>query len=411
MQWEKVKRALLFFLPTLVFLTAFTAPGGEYVFGSGTLGEVVVGPLPPYVGVANRTLYLYSSPYGPWPYPNAIELKLFYPAQVYLSSTCGAVAPGYLGGPPGVYSVNLTIPPDFQGTCWVNFTHPSGWRVAVELRVKPVDWYPGASERAVVKLNGSGWQFVQVGQDGTFYVWEKPYLRLPAAGCVFMYNGSVLMGETAHYAQIYSGVLPPVVVPAASGAERYGAFVYLHGVATLYVYGAPCVSTGSVPVEGPPPLAAEIGVLRPGYYGPVFDTPSRSNSTIYRTALRVINYTTASADLYGLYLYTYSTPVGMWGAVLRFNFAITTLLTTEVSFFKPLGASGPERVGNYWVYRSNGTVYWVGGYEPYYTCNPPCGLPSGWIPPIYVVADPTGQWGGWPQVLSVKAEALRPWGP
>ncbi|MEZ0318433.1 MAG: hypothetical protein ABWK05_00345 [Pyrobaculum sp.] len=411
MQWEGVKRALLFFLPTLVFLIALTAPGGEYAFRSGPLGEARPGPLPSYVGVANKTLYLYSSPHAPWPYPKAVELRLFYPTQVYVSSTCGAVVPGNVGGSPGSYLIDVTIPPGLQGTCWVNFTHPSGWRDSVELRVRLVDWYPGASERAVVRLNGSGWQFVQVGQDGVFYVWEKPYLKLPVAGCVFVYNNSVLISEVAHYAQLEGRVLPPVVAPAASGAERYGAFVNIRGAALLYVYNAPCASAEKMSVREPPPLFAKIGVVRPGYYGPVFDSPTRSNSTIYKTALRVINYTTAAAELYRLYMYTYSTPVGMWGAVLRFNFALTALLTTEVSFFKPPGASGPERAGEYWVYRVNKTVYWISGGRPYYTCDPPCGAPSGWTSPFYIVVDPTGQWGGWPAVLSVEKEVLKKWGP
>ena len=411
MEWDKVKRTLLFFLPTLVFLIALTAPGGEYAFRSGPLGEVRLGALPAYVGVVNKTLYLYSSPYGPWPYPKALEVRLFYPTQVYVSSTCGAVVPGLLGGSPGSYPLDLSVPPGYQGVCWVNFTHPSGWREAVELRVRLIDWYPGATERAVVRLNGSGWQFVQVGQDGVFYVWEKPYLRLPMAGCVFVYNKSVLLSETAHYAQAESRILPPVVVPAASGQARYGAFINLRGVDVLYVYNSPCVGVNNVSVKEPPPLVARIGVVRPGYGGPVFDSPTQSNSTIFKTNLRVLNYTVAAAGLYKLYLYTYSTPVGMWGAVLRFNCALSTLLTTEVSFFKPLGAEGPVKVGEYWVYRRNGTVYWISGDRPYYTCEPPCGVPSGWTAPLYVVVDPTGRWGGWPAVLSVTREALQKWGP
>ncbi|MFZ8807862.1 MAG: hypothetical protein ACO2PN_07125, partial [Pyrobaculum sp.] len=131
MQREQVIRTLLFFLPTLVFIIALTAPGGDYAFRAGPLAEVAVGQFPYYVYVSNKTLHLYSSPYAAWPYPKAIEVKLFYPTTVSVFSTCGAVAASSVGGAPGSYFVDVVVPPGFQGDCWVNFTHPSGWRDAV----------------------------------------------------------------------------------------------------------------------------------------------------------------------------------------------------------------------------------------------------------------------------------------
>ena len=235
MRREQVIRTLLIFLPSLVFIIALTAPGGEHAFRTGPLAEVSVGQVPQYVYVENKTLYLYSSPYTPWQYPGAVVVRLFYPTAVLASSTCGAVAVSSVGGQPGVYPLDLTIPPGFQGDCWVNFTHPSGWRDAVLLRIKLIDWYPGAAERAVVTLNGTGWQFIQVGQDGTLYVWERPMAKSPVAGCVLVFNKSVLLTETQPYREVAPNVIPPAVAPSDAGTVRYGAFVKLHGVSQLYI--------------------------------------------------------------------------------------------------------------------------------------------------------------------------------
>ncbi|MFN3805348.1 MAG: hypothetical protein ACK4SY_09845 [Pyrobaculum sp.] len=405
-----VVRFLLVFLPSLVFIIALTAPAGDYVFRAGPLGEVGPGEMPPYVLFAGGTLYLYSSPYGTWHYPRAVAVDLFYPTTVYVSSTCGA-AGGVLGGAVGRHYVDLYIPPGFEGVCLLNFTAAGGWWRVVTLRVKVVDWYPGAVERAVVRLNGSGWQFVQVGRDGVFYIWERPVAKLPAVGCVFVYNGSVLMAEGMYYRAIQRDLLPPSFLPSGEGVVRHGAFLYLNGVGTLHVYSLPCLPAVGAAVREPPPLVGRFGVVKPDVRAAFFDGAVVNNTVFFHTALRVVNLTVAVGDMFQLYLYTYSTPVGMWGAVLRYNFKPNTLLTTEVSFFKPQEAVGPLRAGDMWLYNASGVYYWVYGGTPYYTCSPPCGIPTGWTEPLYVVVDPDGRWGGWPQVLAVGREALRPWGP
>jgi len=407
MQREQVIRTLLFFLPSLVFIIALTAPGGDYAFRAGPLAEVAAGQLPHYVYVSNKTLHLYSSPYAPWPYPKTIEIKLFYPTTVSVFSTCGAVAASSVGGAPGSYLVDVVVPPGFQGDCWVNFTHPSGWRDAVLLRVKLVDWYPGATERAVVTLNGSGWQFVQVGQGGTLHIWERPMAQIPVAGCVFVYNKSVLLTETQRYREVAPNVIPPAVAPSNSGSVRYGAFIKLDGASQLYIYKADCPTTPRLNLSEPPPLRAEIGVVLPTPTGPVFDAPVVNNTVTYATGLRTINYTEAAARVYRLYVYTYNTPVGLWGAVLRFNFALTTLLTVKISLFRPGGEL--QRVGDVWIYRVGNVTYWIYGPQPHRLCEPPCGAPAGWQEPLYVVVDPTGQWRGWPKIVAVRREVLQPW--
>ena len=410
MRREAIIRTLLFFFPTLVFVIALTAPGGEHAFRTGPLAEVSIGQPPHYVYVSNKTLYLYSSPYAPWHYPAIIVVKVFYPTAVLTSSTCGAVVVSSVGGQPGTYPLDIVIPPGFQGNCWVNFTHPSGWRDAVLLRVRLIDWYPGAAERAVIALNGTGWQFIQVGQDGALYIWERPVARLPVSGCVFVFNKSVLLTEAQPYREVVPNINPPVVAPSDAGAVRYGAFVKLHGVSQLYVYKAPCVMSRRLNVSEPPSLVAEIGVTLPAPTGPVFDMPRVEKSVIYGTELRNINYSESIASVYKLYIYTYSTPVGLWGAVLRHNFALTTLLTIKVSLFRPGGE--PVRIGDdVWIYRMGNVTYWIHGPRPYYLCEPPCGVPTGWQKPIYVVVDPAGEWGSWPQILSVKRDVLQPWKP
>ena len=409
MRREQVIRTSLFFLPTLVFIIALTAPGGEYAFRTGPLAEVSIGQTPQYVGVDGKALYLYSSPYAPWQYPGAVVVKVFYPTTVLVFSTCGAVAASSVGGQPGAYPLDVVIPPGFQGDCWVNFTHPSGWRDAVLFRVKLIDWYPGAVERAVVTLNGTGWQFVQVGRDGMLYIWERPMAKSPVAGCVFVYNKSVLLAEAQPYREAAPNVIPPVVVPSDAGDVRHGVFVRLAGVSELYVYEAPCAALKKLEVPIPPPLVAKMGVVLPTPTGPVFDAPQAIKSTLYRSELRSINYSEAAARVYRLYMYTYNTPVGLWGAVLRYNFALATLLTAEISLFKPAGEL--ERAGDVWIYRVGNVTYWIHGPQPHRVCEPPCGVPTGWQSPVYIVADPTGEWRGWPQIISVKREVLQPWRP
>ncbi|MEM4605108.1 MAG: hypothetical protein QXR68_07185, partial [Pyrobaculum sp.] len=66
MDRERIIRPLLFFLPTLVFIIALTAPGGEYAFRAGPVAEVSPGVLPTYASAVDKVLYLYSSPFGPW---------------------------------------------------------------------------------------------------------------------------------------------------------------------------------------------------------------------------------------------------------------------------------------------------------------------------------------------------------
>lgn len=102
---------------------------GEYVFRSGPLAEVNIGSLPTYVNADGRTLYLYSSLYGPWIYRGALVLRLFYPTYVYVNSTCGVVPPMRLGGRQGAYPIDVVIPPSYEGNCVVNFTQPI-WLVA-----------------------------------------------------------------------------------------------------------------------------------------------------------------------------------------------------------------------------------------------------------------------------------------
>ncbi len=406
---EKFSRFALLFFPTLVFLIALLSPSGEHIFVSGPLGEVRLGELPRYVAYAEGMLYLYSSPYDVWIYPRALELRLFYPTQVYISSTCGA-AGGVVGGSVGSYRIDLTIPQGFEGVCLINFTSPQGWSEVVTLRVKAVDWYPGIYERVVVTLRGVGWQFVQVGTDGWLYIWERPMSTIPLSGCVVVYNKSVLIPEVLQYRVLEAHVRPTFHTPGG-GSQRYGVFLYLNGDGVLYIYPAKCPVVETPLSHAPPPLRVRLGVLKPEFGGPVFDAARVRNSTIYTTALRIVNYSLAEGTLYKLHLYTYSTPVGMWGAAMRYWFAPNVLLTTEVSLFAPLEYWELERVGDFWLYNATDGHYWVYSVvKPRYTCMPPCGIPTGWTEPLYVVVDPARQWRGWPQVVDVRREVLQPWG-
>ncbi len=389
---------------------ALTAPGGEYVFRSGPLAEVNIGSLPTYVKADGGTLYLYSSPYGPWIYRRALVLRLFYPTYVYVNSTCGAVPPMRLGGRQGAYPIDVVIPPSYEGNCVVNFTHPSGWWRAVLLRVKLIDWYPGASERAVIVLNGSGWQFLQIGQDGTLYIWERPVAKLSVSGCVFVHNKTVLLTEELHYREVAPGVVPPVWAPSASGYVRYGSFVKLGGTSAVYIYNSPCVSSSGVGPPAPPRLEADMGLYIPSRAGYVPDWAVVNYTLLFQTRLRALNYSVAYGSIFTLYMYTYSTSVGIWGAVLRYNFRTEPLLTQDIILFKPRGASDPRLLGDVWLFYSENATFWVYSDDPpYQKCNPPCGVPVGWRSPIYVVADPTGRWGGWPRVVSTRRETLGPW--
>lgn len=406
-----IKRSLLFFLPTLVFLIGLTSSYGEFVFRPGPPAHVSPGILPSYAVFYNNTLYLYSSPYAPWPYEGAVKVELYVPAYIYINSTCPFAAPAVLGGAVGTWSLNLTVPPLYEGSCLLNFTGPSGWRQAVLVKVKLVDWYP-SPRRVVVTLEGRGWQFIQVGQDGTLYVWERPIAALPVVGCAAIYNGSLLLAERLSYGAAQPYVIPAPLLPGLKGEERYGFFLRLSGRATLYIYesGCPYVNASSASSPPPDPRDYAIAVGVPTLRGYVYDTPSYAVRKI-ATNLRNILVANGTAMVYKLYSYWYGTPVGMWGGVLYFDFKPEPLLTTYISFFSP-GNATPVHLGDgVWLF--NGTVkYWVAGpEEPLQRPALPVGVPMGWQGPFYVVADPTGEWGGWPKVAGIQVEELKPWGP
>lgn len=402
---DRVKRTFVFFFPSLVFLIALTSPYGEYVFGSGPLASVSAGVLPSYAAYSHYTLYLYSSPYAPWVYERIIRVEQYFPTSIYVSSTCPFTPSFYLPPAVGTRWVNLTIPPLYQGVCVLNFTHPSGWYEAVTINIKLVDWYPSA-RRVVVVLEGRGWQFVQVGPRGDLYIWERPAARLPFAGCAAVFNNSLLLVERVRYAPVEPAVIPPPLVPSETGEERYGFFIKLSGRGALYIHDAGCPSVGIAVAVGPVPNFTQYkyGVALAANY---FDAP-RFTVKEMSTDLRRIAVANGTASSYTLYAYWYSTPVGMWGGVLRYNFASIVKLTLNLVFFSPDGGL-PERVGDAWLF--NGTVkFWVAGpEEPVQRPVLPRGIPTGWQPPFYIVADPTGEWGGWPAVLSVVEETLKPW--
>jgi len=380
------------------------------VFTSGPLAEVGPGALPPYAAWRDGALYLYSSPYAPWQYDRAVKVELRAPVEVYVGGNCPFVPPHFLTPPPGAKWVNITVPPGWEGRCVLNFTHASGWWRAVEVRVKLVDWYP-APRRAVVTLEGRGWQFVQVG-GGEVYAWERPIGRTPLVGCAAVYNKSLLLPEALRYAPVAPQVRPPPLLPSREGQTRYGFFIRLEGRGQLYIYDAPCPNgVGKAPAPSPPNYTAyeyKFGVPTPeGYILATYTF----NASYINTTLRRIVVTNGSG--YGtLYAYWYSTPVGMWGGVLYYHFPTQPLLTTYLSYFAPGKGAAPVEVSpGVWLY--NGTVrYWVAGPEaPLQRPALPRGLPTGWLGPFYVVADPTGGWGGWPAVVDVRVEELKPWGP
>ena len=71
--------------------------------------------------------------------------------------------------------------------------------------------------------------------------------QIPVAGCVFVYNKSVLLAETQRYREVVPNIIPPVVAPSSSGSVRYGAFIKLDGASQLYIYKADCPTTTSPP--------------------------------------------------------------------------------------------------------------------------------------------------------------------
>jgi len=407
---EKVKRVFLFFLPSLVFLIALTSPHGDYVFVSGPPAEVGPGALPSYAAWRGGVLYLYSSPYAPWQYERAVKVELMAPVEVYVGGDCPFASPLVLKPPLGAKWVNITVPPGWEGSCFLNFTHVSGWRRAVEVRVRLVDWYP-AARRAVVTLEGWGWQFVQVGGGGEVYAWERPIGRTPLVGCAAVYNKSLLLPEALRYAPVAPEVRPPPLLPSGEGQVRYGFFVRLEGRGQLYIYDAPCPSgVGEAPAPPPPNYTAYVyGLGLPTQGGYVVATYTFGASYVNTTLRKIV---VANGSGYGeLYAYWYSTPVGMWGGVLYYNFPTEARLTTYVSYFAPGPGAEPAAASpGVWLY--DGAVrYWVAGPEaPLQRLALPRGVPVGWTGPFYVVADPTGRWGGWPAVVDVRVEELPPWG-
>ncbi|MEM0483221.1 MAG: hypothetical protein QW434_00755 [Pyrobaculum sp.] len=405
----KIKRFFLFFLPSLVFVIALTAPGGEYVFRWGPLANVGPGALPPYALFSDNVLYLYSSPYAAWEYKRAVRVELLFPTELYLGGSCGFIPPGVLTPPPGIKWINITVPPMYEGVCILNITHASGWHSSVIINVKLVDWYP-SSERSVVVLRGRGWQFVQVGEDGTLYVWERPLARVPVAGCAMVWNRSLLLTELLSYYPAEPHVKPTPWMPSLGGTARYGVFIYLNGTAALYIHRASCPANMSIQIGGEPALTGfVIGPfvnLGEGY-GP--DSPVFSKR-LMNTALRRILVANGSARLYTLYSYWYSTPVEMWGGVMYFKFTSMPALTSDMVYIQPINASLPVEVGRgVWLYDTTPRV-WVSGPEPpaQRSLPLPRGTPLGWQAPFYIVVDPTGGWGGWPEVVEVRKEELKP---
>lgn len=401
-----MRRFLLLFLPLLVFVVALTAPGGESSFQVGPPAEARPSLASPYVAWRGGAIYLYSGPYTAWRYPGLVAVDVKFPGPVQVWSDCGFIPPMGLEG-PGPRLIDVEVPPGWQGQCRLNMTAP-GWRWSAVLVVRQVDWWPSATRVAVV-LNGSGWQFLQVSEDGTLYVWERPLASLPLAGCVAAYGGSVLIPEELPYAPVDPSVRPAPLVPAASGVRRYGFLVYVNGTATVYIYPAPCPAAASAPSAPPPNLADYVfGVYIPTAGGYVLDAPSWR--VAYRdTPLRRLAVANGTASKYAVYAYWYGTPVGMWGGVIRYRFAVEPLLTTGLIYVMPINATGPVQVGpGVWIYRAHNFTVWVAGPEApaQLGLRLPRGLPYGWLEPFYVVIDGTGRWGGWPTVVSVKLERL-----
>lgn len=406
----KVKKFFVFFFPLLVFVIVLTAPGGEYVFRAGPPAEVAPGLLPSYVGVVGDVLYLYSSPYAPWRYDRAIKVDLHFPTELYVVSSCGFIPPFKISPPVGTKWVDITVPPSFEGSCFVNFTHPSGWRRFVELRVKLIDWYP-AQMRAVVRLQGRGWQFVQVGADGVLYVWEKPVANLPVVGCAAVYNGSLLLYELARYVPAHPHVSPPPLLFSSAGEARYGYFVYLKGEGTLYVYAAECPPSSKVAVR-------EVFNFTTLVFGPYVPTPRgylhdspRWRVASYNTTLRQVVVANGTGETYTLYSFWYSTPLDMWGGVLHFDFKFPGKLTTDVIFISPRPPVEPDQISHgVWMYNGTPRIWVAGPERPAELRLPlPRSTPLGWVGPFYVVVDGRGDWGGWPAVIYVVKEELKPW--
>ncbi|RFA94162.1 hypothetical protein [Pyrobaculum aerophilum] len=406
---NKIKRFFLFFLPTLVFLIALTSPGGEYVFRWGPLAHVEQGALPPYAVFKDSVLYLYSSPYSAWRYEKALKVELLFPTELYIGGTCGFIPPSLLTPPPGVKWIDITVPPMYEGTCLLNITHPSGWHYAITIHVKLVDWYP-SSERSVVVLRGVGWQFVQVGEDGVLYVWERPLASVPVVGCAAVWNRSLLLAESLPYSPAEPYVKPAPWLPSAQGVRRYGFFIFLNGTGVLYIHKAPCPVNASITPRGEPSLRGFIigpfVNLGEGYKpdAPLFSTRSMA------TALRRIVIANGTAHLYTLYSYWYTTPVDIWGGVMYFKFTSMPMLTFDMVYIQPANASHPEEIAKgVWVFNTTPRV-WVSGSEPpaQRGLSMPRGTPLGWQAPFYVVIDPTDKWGGWPEVIEIRREELQP---
>jgi hypothetical protein len=405
----KLKRFFLFFLPSLVFLIALTAPGGEYVYRWGPIANVGPGALPTYVAFRDATLYLYSSPYAPWHYEKALRVELLFPTELYIGGSCGFIPPAVLKPPPGVKWINITIPPLYEGSCVLNITHASGWHSSVTIIVKLIDWYP-SSERSVVVLKGRGRQFIQVDEDGTLYIWERPVARVPVAGCAFVWNKSLLLTESLPYAPAEPYLKPTPWLPSIQGIRRYGAFINLNNTAVLYIYKASCPGNFSITPSREPSLSGFIigpfVNLGEGYKP---DTPQFVKKLL-NTPLRRLLILNGTAYLYTLYAYLYTTPVEMWGGVMYFKFVKPPMLTRDMVYIQPLNTSTPIEVQKgIWLFNITPRI-WIAGPEPPAQRNlpEPRGTPLGIQEPFYLVVDPTGAWGGWPEVIEVRRETLTP---
>lgn len=411
---RQIKRLLASFLPFLVFIISIASPSGEYSFRSAQ-PAVPLQPSPPaYVAFRNGTFYLYSSPFGTWKYPGLVAVAVNAPL-VYINSDCPFSLPTYLRG-PGSYSLDVYVPPGYQGTCHAELLY-SNWRVEYTFKVKEIDWYPDVDVRAVLVLNGSGWQLLQLAQDGSLYAWGVQIGRLPLVGCVVETGGSLLLVQRVPYAQLVLHVFlngSPAWVPAGSGEIRYTFLVDTSGEVKLYVYPASCINVVAPPAPAVDVIsiasANDIGLIgAPRPTGYLLTKPSLSVAYTIEGPVVTITAANGSSIADTVYIYGFGLPVDMYMLLYYIYFIPTARLTSDLVLFgsrPPAGKSGP-----FWIFRQNGTTYYyLGPMEPYTRNAPlPFGAPVGWAGPFIVVADGTGRWGGLPQIVSVGLERLTPW--
>lgn len=367
------------------------------------------------MAIRDGTLYLYSSPFGSWSYPDALSIAVNGP-YMYIATNCSLGIPPYLSG-PGTYTLNLVVPPAFQGTCYVNFTYMR-WLQTVWVKVKEIDWYPDVSQRIVLKLNGTGWQLLQIGESGGLYAWSIPIGRLPFPGCVVELAGALATVQVIDYVPLREGLVlggEPALLPQPGGpVERYTFLVNMSGPTTLYIYPAPCIPptyTAAEPLDASSVAAQnDIGIVGvPEGYGYVLSTPEWKEGWSERGAIAAISTANGTTAVSRYYLYTVNTPVGMYLIYYYAEFTQSPLLSTDLVLFGSQPPAGKS--GNAWLFRYNGTTYYYfGPLQPYARGSPlPFGLPTGYVGPFVIVADATGRWGGPPSVLSVSVETLRPW--